>query len=103
MPKAITQWWRERLEPKEWRKRLGEDKLTELIKESPAAAEHTGALRLRDTKRVTVDTTVPPKNIAFPTPESQFLTADDKVSFLNERESLCAKKGSKNPVQSDTL
>lgn len=50
-----------------WRKRLGEEKLTELIKESLSSAERAGALRLKDIKRVIVDTTVQPKNIAFPT------------------------------------
>ncbi len=50
-----------------WRQRLGEDKLAELIKESLATAQRTGALRLKDVRRVTVDTTVQPKNVAFPT------------------------------------
>ncbi len=40
-----------------WRQRLGEDELAKLIKESPATAHRTGALRLKDVKRVTVDTT----------------------------------------------
>ncbi len=50
-----------------WRQRLGEDKLIELIKESLSVAERTGALRIEDVKRVSVDTTVQPKNITFPT------------------------------------
>lgn len=50
-----------------WRQRLGDDKLTELIRENLSAAERTSALRLKDVKRVIVDTTVQPKNIAFPT------------------------------------
>lgn len=50
-----------------WRQRLGEEKLNELIKESLATAHRTGALRIDDVKRVTVDTTVQPKNVAFPT------------------------------------
>ena len=47
-----------------WRQRLGEDNLAELIKESLTATMRTGALRPEDTRRVTVDTTVQPKNIA---------------------------------------
>ena len=49
-----------------WRKRLG-DKLERLLAESLRVAHETGALRTRDLKRVTVDTTVQPKAITFPT------------------------------------
>ncbi len=54
-----------------WRQRLGEEKLIELIKESLATAERTGALATKDVRRVTVDTTVQPKNVAFPTDARQ--------------------------------
>jgi transposase, IS5 family len=49
-----------------WRKRLG-DKLELLLAESLRVAHSSGALRTRDLVRVTVDTTVQPKNISFPT------------------------------------
>ena len=49
-----------------WRKRLG-DKLELLLAESLRVAHNSGALRTRDLARVTVDTTVQPKNITFPT------------------------------------
>ena len=57
-----------------WRKRLG-DKLELLLAESLRVAHKSGALRLRDLARVTVDRalcfanayTVQPKNITFPT------------------------------------
>ena len=49
-----------------WRKRLG-DKLELLLAESLRVAHVSGALRSQDLKRVTVDTTVQPKNISFPT------------------------------------
>lgn len=49
-----------------WRKRLG-SKLELLLAESLRVAHETGALRTRDLKRVTVDTTVQPKAITFPT------------------------------------
>src|SRR5215472_1079403 len=49
-----------------WRKRLG-DKLELLLAESLRVAHTSGALRPRDLVRVTVDTTVQPKNITFPT------------------------------------
>ncbi len=49
-----------------WRKRLGE-RLELLLAESLRVAHKSGALRPRDLARVTVDTTVQPKNITFPT------------------------------------
>src|SRR5450631_4336669 len=49
-----------------WRKRLG-DKLELLLAESLRVAHASGALRTKDLARVTVDTTVQPKNISFPT------------------------------------
>ena len=58
-----------------WRQRLGDEKLNELIKESLATAQRTGALRPKDTLRITVDTTVQPKNIAFPTDAKLLHTA----------------------------
>src|SRR5215204_5606086 len=56
----------ERSDLSHWRKRLG-DKLELLLAESLRVAHASGALRTRDLKRVTVDTTVQPKNISFPT------------------------------------
>ena len=56
----------ERSDLSHWRKRLG-DKLELLLAESLRLAHASGALRSKDLKRVTVDTTVQPKNITFPT------------------------------------
>src|SRR5262249_51400201 len=56
----------ERSDLSHWRKRLG-DKLELLLAESLRVAHETGALRTNDLKRVTVDTTVQPKAITFPT------------------------------------
>ena len=56
----------ERSDLSHWRKRLG-DKLELLLAESLKVANEIGALRTHDLKRVTVDTTVQPKNITFPT------------------------------------
>jgi transposase, IS5 family len=56
----------ERSDLSHWRKRLG-DKLDILLAESLRVAHESGALRTRDLKRVTVDTTVQPKAITFPT------------------------------------
>jgi transposase, IS5 family len=56
----------ERSDLSHWRKRLA-DKLELLLAESLRVAHASGALRSRDLKQVTVDTTVQPKNITFPT------------------------------------
>lgn len=56
----------ERSDLSHWRKRLG-DKLEILLAESLRVAHQSGALRTKDLKRVTVDTTVQPKAITFPT------------------------------------
>src|SRR6185295_18430688 len=56
----------ERSDLSHWRKRLGE-KLELLLAESLRVAHASGALRTKDLARVTVDTTVRPKNITFPT------------------------------------
>ena len=55
-----------------WRKRLG-GKLELLLAESERVARESGALR---TKRVTVDTTVQPKDITFPTDAKLFARRD---------------------------
>src|SRR5712691_2673314 len=56
----------ERSDLSHWRKRLG-DKLELLLAESLRVAHSSGALRSKDLERVTVDTTVQPKDITFPT------------------------------------
>jgi transposase, IS5 family len=56
----------ERSDLSHWRKRLG-SKLDLLLTESLRVAHEAGALRTKDLKRVTVDTTVQPKAITFPT------------------------------------
>ena len=56
----------ERSDLSHWRKRLGE-KLELLLAESLRVAHQAGALRTKDLKRVTVDTTVQPKAVSFPT------------------------------------
>jgi IS5 family transposase len=56
----------ERSDLSHWRKRLG-DKLELLLAESLRVAHASGALRTKDLARVTIDTSVQPKNITFPT------------------------------------
>src|SRR5215510_7700369 len=49
-----------------WRNRIG-DKLAVLLAESLRVAHATGALKTKGLTRLTVDTTVQPKNVTFPT------------------------------------
>jgi IS5 family transposase len=49
-----------------WRGRLG-DKLELLLAKSLRVAHASGALKAKDLERVTVDTTVQPKNVTHPT------------------------------------
>jgi transposase, IS5 family len=56
----------ERSDLSHWRKRF-HSKLDLLLAESLRVAHQTGALRTKDMARVTVDTTVQPKNVTFPT------------------------------------
>lgn len=50
-----------------WRKRLGPEKLEKILGMSVKAAVDTGVIKAKELEEVTFDTTVMPKNIAFPT------------------------------------
>jgi IS5 family transposase len=50
-----------------WCQRMGEEKLVALLQESLAVAVKTKAMKPSELSEVIVDTTVQPKNIAFPT------------------------------------
>ena len=64
-----------------WRKRLG-DKLDILLAETLRVAHDVGALKKSDLARVSVDTTVQPKNIAFPTDARLMLVAIEQLGKL---------------------
>ena len=74
----------ERSDLSHWRKRLG-DKLELLLAESLRVAHETGALRTRDLKRATVDTTVQPKAITFPTDAKLLHAAIKGLNRLTRR------------------
>ena len=52
--------------PTHWRKRIGE-KLDKLLAKSLTVAHKVGARKTKDMARVTVDTTMQPKDIPLPT------------------------------------
>jgi IS5 family transposase len=74
----------ERSDLSHWRKRLG-DRLELLLAESLRVAHASGALRTQDLKRVTVDTTVQPKNVSFPTDAKQFNCHRRQLRILHSR------------------
>lgn len=49
-----------------WRKRIGDEKMMDLLTESLDAAKRVGALKDKDMKRVVVDTTVQEKAVDYP-------------------------------------
>jgi IS5 family transposase len=65
-----------------WRNRMGEERLQALLQESLAAATRTGAMKPSELSRVIVDTTVQPKNIAFPTDAKLLNRAREKLVKL---------------------
>jgi IS5 family transposase len=77
----------ERSDLSHWRKRLGE-KLELLLAESLRVAHQAGALRTRDLKRVTVDTTVQPKAITFPTDAKLLHAAIQGLNRLARRHAI---------------
>ena len=74
----------ERSDLSHWRKRLG-DKLELLLAESLRVAHQAGALRTRDLARVTVDTTVQPKAVSFPTDAKLLHAAIKGLNRLAQR------------------
>lgn len=50
-----------------WRKRMGEDKLEELLKQTLWVAKREGYVKQRELRRVVADTTVQEKNVTYPT------------------------------------
>jgi transposase, IS5 family len=64
-----------------WRKRIG-DQMDILLQESLRIAHDAGALKKSDLARVTIDTTVQPKNVAFPTDAKLLETAIHQLGKL---------------------
>src|SRR3954447_10953160 len=77
----------ERSDLSHWRKRLG-DKLELLLAESLRVAHDSGALRSQELARVTVDTTVQPKNITFPTDAKLLHAAIKGLNRLTRKHGL---------------
>jgi IS5 family transposase len=68
-----------------WRQRMGEARLQALLAESLAIAVKTKAAAPRDFTRVAVDTTVMPKNVAFPTDAKLMHRARERLVKLAKK------------------
>jgi IS5 family transposase len=64
-----------------WRQRIG-DRLEVLLQESLRVAHDTGALKKDDLARISVDSTVQPKNVTHPTDAKLMLTAIQQLAKL---------------------
>ncbi len=73
------------------RKRFG-DRLDLFLAETLRVAEEAGALKKSDLARVTVDTTVQPKNVTFPTDAKLLLTAIHKLGGLAKEHGVALRQ-----------
>jgi IS5 family transposase len=74
-----------------WRGRIG-DKLELLLQESLRLAHDTGALKMSDLARITVDTTVQPKNVTHPTDAKLMLKAIEQLGALAKRHGVALRQ-----------
>ena len=74
-----------------WRGRIG-DRLDMLLQESLRLAHDTGALKRDDLARITVDTTVQPKNITHPTDAKLMLKAIEQLGTLARRHGVVLRQ-----------
>ena len=74
-----------------WRGRIG-DKLELLLQESLRLAHDTGALKMDDLARITVDTTVQPKNVTHPTDAKLMLKAIEQLGTLARRHGIALRQ-----------
>ena len=63
-----------------WRKRVGAERLEELLRETIALAKREGHVSQRDLERVNIDTTVQEKNITYPTDSKLLYKAIQKLA-----------------------
>ena len=70
-----------------WRQRIG-DKLEVLLQESLRVAHEAGALKKNDLARITVDTTVQPKNVTHPTDAKLMLEAIEQLGGLAKKQGV---------------
>jgi IS5 family transposase len=75
-----------------WRQRMGEEKLVALIQESLNVAARTGAAKPADFSKVIVDTTAPPKAVAFPTDAKLMHRARERLVRLAKKHGVALRQ-----------
>ena len=75
-----------------WRDRIGPEGLEKVFQESLAVAHRVGALREKDLERVTVDTTVQEKAIAFPTDAKLMQRARERLVRLAREHGIALRQ-----------
>lgn len=78
----------ERLSMTRWRQRMGEERLAALPLEALRIAHETKAVSTTDLRRVVVDMTVQPKNVAHPMNHRLLLKALEKLTRLAKKKGL---------------
>jgi transposase, IS5 family len=78
-----------------WRQRMGEEKLTALIQESLSVAAKTGALKPSELTAAVVDTTVQPKNVAYPTDAKLLNRARERLVRLAKKHGVALRQSYK--------
>lgn len=74
-----------------WRQRIG-DRLEVLLQESLRVAHDAGALKKSDLARITVDTTVQPKNVTHPTDAKLMLKAIEQLGRLAKAHGIALRQ-----------
>ena len=75
-----------------WRQRMGEERLNALIQESLAVAAKSGALKPSELAAVVVDTTVQPKNVAYPTDAKLLNRARERLVRLAKKHGVALRQ-----------
>jgi transposase, IS5 family len=68
-----------------WRSRMGEEKLDKILSATVGACIKSGAVKLRELRAITADTTVMPKNIEFPTDAKLIAKGIGKIAALAKK------------------
>jgi len=75
-----------------WRQRMGDERLTALLQESLSVATRTGAARPSDFAKLSVDTTVMPKNVMFPTDAKLLHRARERLVRLAQANGVALRQ-----------
>ena len=75
-----------------WRQRMGDERLTALLQESLSVATRTGAAKPSDFAKLSVDTTVMPKNVMFPTDAKLLHRARERLVRLAQANGVALRQ-----------